>query len=337
MPSHTGDSKNKQDWHGMNTTNRRQRSILPYWIVSVLALVACVATLPSLAEQAGTQTAPGREPTAAPAPEATVALEPPTEVPIPGAESPLLPAGQAGLWELVFQDEFEGDVLDGSKWTTCYQWFDPAGGCTNEGNHELEWYLPQAVTVAGGSVTLRADQGVYTGTNGTAYPYTSGMIASGADPSTAPRFVYQYGFAEARLKLPAGKGLWPAFWLAPADGSWPPEVDIAERVGGTSPDKVEMVLHFALPQGGHDSSITEFVGPDFQAGWHIFGLQWTPDDLTWYIDGVARKHYTKVQNIPHTPMYLIVSLAILGQRPPDASVQFPAVLSVDYVRVWQEP
>jgi beta-glucanase (GH16 family) len=247
----------------------------------------------------------------------------------------LLPVGQAGPWKLVFQDEFEGHALDGSKWTTCYPWFDPAGGCTNEGNHELEWYLPQAVTVAGGTVTLRADQGPYTGTNGTVYPYTSGMIASGATPSTDPRFVYQYGYAEARLKLPAGRGLWPAFWLAPADGTWPPEVDIAERVGGTSPDKVEMVLHFALPQGGHDSSITEFEGPDFQAEWHVFGLEWTPDELTWYIDGVMRKHYTKVKNIPQKPMYPIVSLAVLGRRPPDASVQFPATMSVDYVRVWQ--
>lgn len=329
----------------MNTTDHRRSSTLPYWIISLLALIVFAATLPSLAGNLRPQALPGVAPTAVPALEAAAATTPPTATPtppaaplptnMPGIASPLLPVGQNGPWTLVFQDEFEGDTLDTGKWTTCYPWFDPAGGCTNEGNSELEWYLPQAVTVAGGALTLHADYGSYTGTNGKVYSYTSGMIASGATPSTGPRFVYQYGYAEARLKLPAGRGLWPAFWLAPADGTWPPEVDIAERVGGTSPNKVEMVLHFALPQGGHDSSITEFVGPDFQAEWHVFGLEWTPDDLTWYVDGVERKHYTKIKNIPQKPMYPIVSLAVLGRRPPDATVQFPATFSVDYVRVWQ--
>lgn len=118
----------------------------------------------------------------------------------------------------IFDDEFDGTAL-GRVWSTCYPWTNPKKGCTNGGSLELEWYLPGNVSISNGYLKLTAKpQTAYAG-----HPYTSGMIATGGKPSPKATFSYLYGYAEARIKLPRGAGMWPAFWLVPTNRTWPPE------------------------------------------------------------------------------------------------------------------
>ncbi len=326
-------------------------SVAVYALLTILVIAVLALTLPPLVHV----TAPPPPLAKVPTPTATAIPPTPTPLPtiaafVPGSGAPaaaapaeatarppaaLLPVGRTTGWNLVFQDEFAGAALDRGKWTTCYPWFEPAKGCTSVGNDELQWYLPQQVQVANGQLDLSVQPQRYKGTDGQTYDYVSGMVASGAGPATGPGFAFQYGYAEARLKIPAGSGVCPAFWLNPANGSWPPEVDIAERVGNPDSNKIEMIVHYLLPQGGHDFNSTHFTGPDFSADWHVFGIEWTPNSLVWYIDGVERKRFTPVDRIPHTPMVILFTLAIRGDPGPDETVTFPATLAVDYVRVWQ--
>ncbi len=318
----------------MKRAHRVGASIILYFAfaAAITTLVVVAVALPSLMNN--TAGLPGTvTPSSTPVPTTPA---PPLIVEISGTATPPPPMGQPGPWALTFRDEFDGQSLDTGRWTSCYPWYDPTQGCTNAGNQELQWYLPQEVSVADGILSLTAEENTYTGLDGQTYTYTSGMIASGSRLPVTTGYSFQYGYVEAAMKVPAGKGLWPAFWLAPADGSWPPEVDIAEHVGGGNPTKISMVVHFAV-QYGHLSDITEYVGPNFATDWHVFGLDWQPDSLTWYIDGVPRKQYTNIQNIPHQPMYLVFTLAILGSRAPEPNAPFPQVLQVSYVRVWQRP
>ena len=137
------------------------------------------------------------------------------------------PVGATGEWNLVFQDDFNATSLDTAKWATCYDWNNK--GCYHQSNNELNWYDAAHISVSGGAAHLTATNTPITGSDGHPYDYVSGMITTGRDSYFAPaKYNFQYGYAEARLKLPAGQGLWPAFWLLPADQSWPPEIDIFE-------------------------------------------------------------------------------------------------------------
>ncbi|HXA31838.1 MAG TPA: family 16 glycosylhydrolase, partial [Acidimicrobiales bacterium] len=104
--------------------------------------------------------------------------------------------GVAGRWNLTFDDEFTGSRSSLRNWSTCYDW-----DCTNAGNDELEWYERSNVSLSrqGLLLTARVQQAHDK-------PYTSGMIQSNR------RYIFRYGFAEARAKVPAGSGLWSAFW-----------------------------------------------------------------------------------------------------------------------------
>ena len=239
--------------------------------------------------------------------------------------------GQSGAWNLLFRDEFDGGGLDGSKWSTCYPWFNPQSGCTNAGNNELEWYQPDGVSVANGVLRLTAQKRTVTGSNGKTYPYTSGMVATGGTPSSGAKLAYQYGFIEARVRLPAGKGMWPAFWTLPVDRSWPPEVDVMENWG--SRNQISFNVHWNSGSG-HQQDMTNFSGPDFTSGFHTLGLSWSPTSMVWYVDGVAQKTFTNTAGIPAKSMYIILNLAIDGSNPPDGSTAFPAAMEVDYVRAW---
>ena len=244
------------------------------------------------------------------------------------------PTGQAGGWTLVFADEFDGTSLDGRKWVTCYWWNN--GGCTNLGNRELQWYQPGNVTVAGGHLRLRAEPAQAKGHDGTIYDYTSGLISTGRDVEnvTHPvRYAFKYGFTEMRARLPAGRGLLPAFWMLPTDHTYDPEIDIME-VLGQEPNVLYGTLHYrALARTPRGVVRT----PDLSAGWHVFGLEWGPDRLVWYLDGAEWWRYANAGHIPDQTMYLLVDLAVGGNWPgsPDSSTKWPADMLIDYVRVWK--
>ncbi|MFC1438725.1 glycoside hydrolase family 16 protein [Streptacidiphilus sp. N1-10] len=244
---------------------------------------------------------------------------------VPGP-SPAAP----GPWHAVFQDDFTGSALDTSRWTTCYDW--NVAGCTNAGNHESEWYLPSQVTVDQGLLSLTAQRQATTGSDGLHYPWRSGMVSTGRDSWDAtPRHTFTYGYFAARLRIPAGAGFFPAFWLMPASRTTPPELDVVEFIGTTL--SATMTVHWTGPGGDDLHEGRRFTGPsDFSAGYHVFALDWEKTSLTWYIDGVAR--LTLKEHVPDVPMEVLLTLAV-GYPHPPAAGQESAVLRADWIRVWQ--
>ncbi len=244
------------------------------------------------------------------------------------------PVGSSGGANLVFADEFNGPSLDTSKWRTCAWW--AATTCSIESNNEQELYTPNNVSVANGMLDLQARQQSSVAWNGKTYNYTSGMISSGGlSGSSAPGFTYKYGYAEARVKVPAGQGLWPAFWTLPSDYSWPPEIDAMEILGN-QPNTTYMHYHYLDGSGAEQGPGLGWTGPDFSAGWHTFGVDWQPNAITWYVDGVARWSFTDAAMITAKPQYLVLNLAVGGNwpGPANATTPFPSDYLVDYVRVW---
>jgi beta-glucanase (GH16 family) len=237
---------------------------------------------------------------------------------------------------LLFDDEFDGSTLNGNKWVPTYWWGD--NGCTIDTNNELEWYLPDDALVTAGLLRLRAEKRTVKASNGKTYNYTSGVVTTGRSSSslgTPPKFEFQYGYTEIRAKMPKGKGLWPAFWLLSCDQNWPPEIDVMEIIAD-QPNVDNMTLHYLTGGGSEASSGGEWAGPDFSAGWHTFGLDWQPNAVIWYVDGVERRRDTDPTHIPAESMYLLLNLAVGGDWPgaPDAATVFPAYYDIDYVRVW---
>lgn len=249
------------------------------------------------------------------------------------------PTGPAGGWHMIFHDEFDRTALDSGKWVTCYlyQWSNV--GCAKTNGASVSWYMADDAVVSDGVLKLRAQRRAVVGSDGQTYAYSSGLISSNKDtydPSVPPRFTYLYGYAEMRAKIPAGQGLWPAFWMLQADGQWPWEIDVLEALGH-QPDTTFMTVHYPTANWDDAASSGAYSGPDFSAGYHTFGVEWAPDRIVWYVDGIERKRVTDRSQIPSAPMYLIACLAVGGDwpGPPDASTPFPAQMEIDYIRVWQ--
>ncbi len=101
---------------------------------------------------------------------------------------------------------------------------------------------------------------------------------------------------------------------------------------GNQPTAYHMNFHYV----GGDAGYT-WNGPDFSAGWHVLGLDWEPNAIVWYVDGVERWRYTDTAHIPNEAEYLLLNLAVGGDwpGPPNGSTPFPSYFDVDYVRVWQ--
>jgi beta-glucanase (GH16 family) len=220
----------------------------------------------------------------------------------------------------VFSDEFNGTQVDFAKWRSGYPW-----GCTSDTTGERQCYSPEAVAVRDGRLVIEADRD-----KGGRLPYRSGMLVS------YPGFSQRYGSFELRARLPRGKGLWPAFWLLSKPvGTWPPELDVMEQFG-SEPATVLMAQHYRDAAGGERKRTRTWTGPDFTAGFHTFGLSWSPESIVWYVDGVER--YRSERDIPTEEMYVLVNLAVGGEAPgdPDATTRFPSRMEVDYLRVWED-
>jgi beta-glucanase (GH16 family) len=159
------------------------------------------------------------------------------------------------------------------------------------------------------------------------YNYTSGVL------TTQNQFSQQYGYFEVRAKIPGGgQGLWPAFWMLPAKGGWPPELDILEAIGSAP---------FYLHQGIHSSNGSKGLGantPNNNANdFHTYGMDWTKDKVTFYYDGVKRAEFAATVDLS-TPMYMILNQAVGGNWPgsPDSTTDWSkANYQVDYVRAYQ--
>jgi beta-glucanase (GH16 family) len=225
---------------------------------------------------------------------------------------------QSSEWQLVFSDEFDGKKLDREKWQTQFPW-----GRDRSSVGELQYYAPDAFRQENGTLRIIATKNPA----GSSHRYNSGIIASYAS------YTSTYGRYEIRAKMPRGKGLWPAFWLLPVDTSWPPEIDVFELLGH-EPRTVHMNVHWHQDgRNRHDKG--EFTGPNFSKSYHTFAVEWEPDKLTWFVDGVIQ-HQVEGHS-PQVPMYVLANLAVGGSWPgaPDAATDFPAYFNIDYIRVYE--
>lgn len=248
--------------------------------------------------------------------------------------------------KVIFLDTFDGDSLDSSKWHTST----PDDGCALLGNKEKQCYTNQQVTVHGGALHLTAIRQETAGPVATfdtgspvvktlTFPFASGMVQTGHAPDPAQKtigapglFAFQYGYFEARLKIPAGRGLWPAFWTVSADGVWPPEIDALEILAD-NPSLWRANYHWS-ESGQNKEVMSEWSGPDFSKDFHTVGVDWQPAAITWYIDGVVRKTYADASHVTSSPQNLIVNLAVGGWAgDPDSATVFPSELLVDRVLV----
>ena len=171
----------------------------------------------------------------------------------------------------------------------------------------------------------RATPAVSAAING--YQYTSGLL------TTKYSFSQEYGYFEVRAKLPSGQGLWPALWLLPANGSWPPEIDIFEQLG-KDPSTIYETAH-SKASGSHtwQQQPIHIDNPD---QFHTYGLLWDHNNLVWSIDGVETGRQATPADM-NQPMYLLLNLAVGGGWPgdPNASTPLPATMSIDYVHIYQ--
>ena len=159
------------------------------------------------------------------------------------------------------------------------------------------------------------------------YQYTSGLL------TTKTTFHQEYGYFEIRAKGDVGNGLWPAFWLSPADYSFSNEIDIFEALG-KEPNTVNNVIHTRAP--GQPSSTLNAVYLTNPDQFHTYGLKWDANYLVYYIDGVETSRFATPADM-HQPMYMILNQAVGGPwaSDPDSTTPFPSSFQVDYVRAYQ--
>ncbi|TKB19822.1 MAG: glycosyl hydrolase family protein [Mesorhizobium sp.] len=238
---------------------------------------------------------------------------------------------------LSFGDEFNTLNLhnsQGGTWDTNFWWGAPNGSTLTQ-NNELQWYIDANYAPTSSVHPFSVNNGVLTITAAQApadikplinnYEYTSGLL------TTHDSFSQTYGYFEMRADLPEKAGAWPAFWLLPEDGSWPPELDVVEMYG-QSPNSLLMTAH--TNETGTHTKVGSTVNVSDTAGYHTYGLLWTPEKLVWTYDGVQVAEVATPSDM-NKPMYMLVDLAIGGQAgaPPD-HLATPAQMKIDYVHAY---
>lgn len=243
-----------------------------------------------------------------------------------------IPLGtQAQLCEqLIWSDEFDGTALDSSRWN--YEIGDA------QFNNEQQYYsaFPENIKVENGRLVITAREDSL-GTSS----YSSAKITS------LRKGDFRYGRFEARIKLPLTQGMWPAFWMLPTEnvyGIWPKsgEMDIMEMIG-KKPGQAVGTLHTGLPHTFISGYYDLPPGETFADTFHVFAMEWEPDSVTFFVDGIQYHQLTPNEISPWAPFqedfHLILNLAVGGiwPGPVDSTTVFPQTMEVDYVRVYNRP
>lgn len=244
-------------------------------------------------------------------------------------------------WRLVWADEFEG--TDGSRPDPQWWTYDRGGG--GWGNNELQTYTDrtQNCRIENGCLVIEAHRETYTGSDGITREYTSARV------KTQGRVAFHHGRIEARIRVPRGQGLWPAFWMLgtnfPSVG-WPQcgEIDIMENIG-REPGTVHGTIHGPGYSGGNaiGGRYTLPQGAALADDFHVFGVEWETNRIRWFINHTVYFTATPASLPPgrpwvfEHPFFLILNVAVGGNwpGPPDATTMFPQRMMVDYVRVYE--
>jgi beta-glucanase (GH16 family) len=239
-------------------------------------------------------------------------------------------------WNLVWSDEFndgKGTAVDSSKWNLVNKG-------DGFGNNELEFYTNRTDNAAmdgNGFLVITAKKEAYLGRD-----YTSARLESNG------KFERAYGRVEARIKIPRGQGIWPAFWMLGnniGSVSWPTcgEIDIMENIG-KEPSIVHGSLHGPGYSGGNPlgAAYTLPNGEKFADAFHVFAIEWETNVIRFYVDDHLYETRTSA-DVPANakwvydhPFYILLNVAVGGQWPgsPDGTTTFPQTMTVDYVRVY---
>ena len=235
--------------------------------------------------------------------------------------------------QLVMSEEFD---VDGAPKTALWS-YNLGTGNNGWGNNELQYYTDasQNIKVEGGMLKITAIKESYMGSG-----YTSARIL------TKGKFEQKYGRMEARIKMPWGKGLWPAFWMLGANSDtviWPQcgEIDIMEYLG-SKPTSMFGTVHGPGYSGGNAISKNyTLINDRFDNDFHVFGIEWGENYINYYVDDVLYNQITP-KDVPgewvfNQPFYIILNMAVGGNFPgsPNSETVFPQTMSVDYVRVYQ--
>ena len=242
--------------------------------------------------------------------------------------------------KLIWSDDFTGPAgasPDPAKWKV-------VTGAYGSGSHELEYYTARSSNVAldgAGHLVITARRETHTG-HGVTRPYTSGRLETGG------LFQTTYGELDSRIKLPAGAGLWPAFWALGSDYprvGWPGsgEIDMMEALGQDS-FTAYGTIHgpSSSSSAGWSMTVYKRTRVSLAAGFHVYGVRWSPGKILFTFDGVPYAVRTRSDLRPgdrwvlNKPFYLLLNLAVGGVWPgnPNASTPFPARMLVDWVRVY---
>jgi len=234
---------------------------------------------------------------------------------------------------LVMQDEFD---VDGAP-NSAYWSYNIGTGSNGWGNNELQYYTdrPQNVVVEDGMLKITARREAFMGSS-----YTSARIL------TKGKVEQKFGRIEARIKLPLGRGIWPAFWMLGANSDtaiWPQcgEIDIMEYLG-SNPITAFGTLHGPGYSGGESISKNyTLTNSRFDTEFHIFGIEWGKDYVNFYIDDKLYNQITP-KDVPgewvfNEPFYIILNVAVGGNLPgpPNTETTFPQTMLVDYIRIYQ--
>ena len=233
-----------------------------------------------------------------------------------------------GAYTLVWSDEFDGPEINRENWK-----FNKGGG--GWGNVELEYYTdrPENARIENGMLVIEAREEKYE-----KYSYTSARML------TQRLQGWTFGRIEARIKVPYGQGIWPAFWMLGTGGGWPygGEIDIMEIIG-KEPYTLYNTIHGPGYSGANGVGSHKIYPYRFSDAFHVFAVEWELDVIRWYMDGELINTVTADQ-VPGNwvfnehDFFIILNVAVGGHWPgnPDETTQFPQQMLVDYVRVYQQ-
>lgn len=240
----------------------------------------------------------------------------------------------ARFTELTLSEEFDTDGQPNpSIWG-----YEIGTGENGWGNQELQYYTDRSdnVTVQNGVLLITAREESFEGS-----AYTSARLI------TKDKFEQRYGRFEARIRLPYGQGIWPAFWMLGADideNPWPGagEIDIMEYRGQEPTVLIGSMHGPGYSAGEAISKEYELTNDRFDTGFHIFGIEWGPEYVNFYVDDVLYNQITP-EDVPgpwvfNKPFYILMNVAVGGTfvGSPDEETVFPQTMLVDYVRVYKE-